>query len=83
MLLQKQCWILFPLSSFSPDVACLTDEIPSPWQLTDTGSAFKITDARGRGVAFVYYARTDALKADYLTRDQAMKGGAGHCPVVS
>jgi hypothetical protein len=51
----------------------LTDEIPPPWRLTDTGSAFKISDARGRGVAWVYYARTDALKAEYLTREQALE----------
>ena len=51
----------------------LTDEIPVPWKITDTGSAFKVADARGRGVAYVYYARTDALKADYLTREQAVE----------
>ena len=49
-----------------------TDEIPVPWRLTDTGSAFKVSDARGRGVAWVYYARTDALTAEYLTREQAL-----------
>lgn len=49
----------------------LTDEIPVPWKITDTGSAFKIEDARGRSVAWVYYRREDALKAEYLTQDQA------------
>lgn len=49
----------------------LTDEIPVPWRVTDTGSAFKIADARGRGVAWVYYRREDALNAEYLTQDQA------------
>lgn len=49
----------------------LTDEIPVPWRVTDTGSAFKISDARGRGVAWVYYRREDALNAEYLTQDQA------------
>ena len=51
----------------------LTDEIPAPWRITDTGSAFRITDARGRGVAWVYYARTDALRNEYLTKDQAVE----------
>jgi hypothetical protein len=53
--------------------ASLTDDIPTPWKITDTGSAFKVADARGRGVAWVYYARTDALKAEYLTREQAVE----------
>lgn len=51
----------------------LTDEIPVPWKITDTGSAFKVADARGRGVAWVYYARTDALNAEYLSREQALQ----------
>ena len=51
----------------------ITDEIPPPWRVTDTGSAFKITDARGRSVAWVYYRREDALKAEYLNRDQAVE----------
>lgn len=50
----------------------LTDEIPAPWRLTDTGSAFKIADARGRAVAWVYYRREDALHAEYLSREQAL-----------
>lgn len=50
----------------------LADEIPAPWKITDTGSAFKVADARGRGVAWVYYRREDALKNEYLTREQAM-----------
>jgi hypothetical protein len=49
------------------------DEIPAPWKITDTGSAYKITDARGRGVAWVYYRREDALNAEYLTREQAVE----------
>ena len=51
----------------------LTDEIPTPWRITDTGSAFKIADARGRGVAWVYYARTDAMRDGYLTKAQAVE----------
>lgn len=51
----------------------LTDDIPTPWKITDTGSAFKVADARGRGVAWVYYRREDALKNEYLTRDQAVE----------
>lgn len=35
-------------SSVSSGVS-LPDEIPAPWKITDTGSAFKIADARGRG----------------------------------
>lgn len=51
----------------------LPPEIPTPWKITDTGSAFVIKDARGRSVAWVYYRREDALKAEYLTRDQAVE----------
>ena len=51
----------------------LTDDIPAPWRITDTGTAFKVEDARGRGVAWVYYRREDALKNEYLTRDQAVE----------
>lgn len=51
----------------------LTDEIPPPWKITDTGSAFKIADARGRAVAWVYYARNDALKNEYLSKEQAVE----------
>ena len=49
----------------------LTDDIPAPWRITDTGSAFKIEDARGRPISYCYYRREDALKAEYLTQDQA------------
>ena len=51
----------------------VTDHIPAPWRINDTGSALKITDARGRSVAWVYYRREDALGAEYLTRDQAVE----------
>jgi len=51
----------------------LIDEIPAPWKITDTGSAFRVSDASGRGVAWVYYARTDALKNEYLSREQAVE----------
>lgn len=51
----------------------LTDEIPPPWKVVDTGSALKISDARGRGVAWVYYRREGALNAEYLTREQAVE----------
>lgn len=51
----------------------LTDDIPAPWRITDTGSALKITDARGRSVAWVYYRREEALKSEYLTREQAVE----------
>ena len=51
----------------------LTDDIPVPWRISDTGSVLKITDARGRSVAWVYYPREGALGAEYLTRDQAVE----------
>ena len=51
----------------------ITDNIPAPWRISGTGSALKITDARGRSVAWVYYRREDALKAEYLNRDQAVE----------
>lgn len=51
----------------------LTDDIPAPWRISDTGSAFVVRDARGRSVAWVYYRREEALKSEYLTRDQAVE----------
>lgn len=48
-------------------------DIPTPWKITDTGSAFKIADARGRGIAWVYYRREEALRAEYLDRSQAVE----------
>lgn len=51
----------------------LTKDLPTPWKITDTGSAFKIADARDRGVAWVYYRREDALRNEYLTREQAIE----------
>lgn len=51
----------------------LTDEMPTPWKIMDSGSAFKIEDARGRGVAWVYYRREEALRNDYLSREQAVE----------
>lgn len=44
---------------------------PAPWKITDTGSAFKIADARGRPVAYVYYRREDALRNEYLAPEDA------------
>jgi hypothetical protein len=51
----------------------LTDDIHAPWRISDTGSALKITDARDRSVAWVYYPREGALGAEYLTRNQAVE----------
>lgn len=48
-------------------------DIPTPWKITDTGSAFKIADARGRGIAWVYYRREEALRSEYLDRSQAVE----------
>lgn len=50
-----------------------TDEVSAPSQLTETGSAFKVSDARGRVMAWVYYASNDAAPAEHLTREQALK----------
>lgn len=44
---------------------------PTPWKIVDTGSAFIVRDARGRGVAWVYYRREDALRATYLAPEDA------------
>lgn len=44
---------------------------PIPWKITDTGSAFKISDARGRPIAYVYYRREEALRNDYLSPEDA------------
>lgn len=40
-------------------------------RITDTGSAFKVEDERGRPLAYVYYRREDALRAEYLAPDEA------------
>ncbi len=50
----------------------LTKEIPTPWRISDTGSAFKIEDAQGRAFVWVYYRREEALRNEYLSREQAM-----------
>lgn len=44
---------------------------PTPWRITDTGSAYKITDAGGQSVAWVYYRREDALRADFMPQEEA------------
>jgi hypothetical protein len=49
----------------------LTDTFPPPWKIVDTGSAFKITDARGRPVAWCYYRRESALRNEYPSPDEA------------
>lgn len=43
----------------------------APWRITDTGSAFVVSDAHGRKFAWFYYRREEALRAEYLTPDQA------------
>lgn len=43
----------------------------TPWRVTDTGSAFKVSDAGGRGVAWVYYRCEDALNTEYPGRKLA------------
>lgn len=44
---------------------------PTPWKIVDTGSAFVVKDARGRSVAWVYYRREEALRAEYMSPDEA------------
>lgn len=44
---------------------------PTPWKITDTGSAFKITDQRGRAITYVYYRREEALRNEFLSPDEA------------
>ena len=34
---------------------------PRPWKITNTGSAFKISDREGRALAYVYYRDESAL----------------------
>lgn len=47
-------------------------DLPSPpWRITDTGSAFKISDSRGRSIAWIYYRREDALRSEYMSQDEA------------
>lgn len=40
-------------------------------RIIDTGSAYKIEDANGRGLAFVYYRREEALRGEYMAPDEA------------
>jgi hypothetical protein len=49
----------------------LKDAFPTPWKITDTGSAFRVMDARGRAVAYVYYRREAALRNEFPTQDEA------------
>jgi hypothetical protein len=49
----------------------LTDTFPTPWKIVDTGSAYKITDARGRPVAWCYYRREEALRNEYPSQHEA------------
>ncbi|MEN6306069.1 MAG: hypothetical protein ABFD96_25310 [Armatimonadia bacterium] len=49
----------------------MTDLPPTPWRINDTGSAFKVSDARGRVLAYFYYRREEALRSQYLAQDQA------------
>ncbi len=49
----------------------MTAIFPVPWKITDTGSAFKVTDARGRPVAWCYYRRESALRNEYPSREEA------------
>ena len=44
---------------------------PTPTKITDTGSAFKIEDERGRPLAYVYYRREEALRNEYLSPEEA------------
>ncbi len=49
----------------------MTTIFPVPCKITDTGSAFKITDARGRPVAWCYYRRESALRNEYPSQEEA------------
>jgi len=49
----------------------IADTFPTPWRIIDTGSAFKITDARGRPVAWCYYRRESALRNEYPSQEEA------------
>jgi hypothetical protein len=49
----------------------LTDTFPTPWKIVDTGSAFKVMDARGRPIAWCYYRRETALRNEYPSQEEA------------
>lgn len=44
---------------------------PRPWKIHNTGSAFVVRDASGRGIAYVYYRADDALQDLYLRKTEA------------
>lgn len=49
----------------------ITSAAPTPWKIIDTGSAFRINDAEGRGLCWVYYARSEAQHFTHLPKDAA------------
>ena len=53
------------------EVKCLLENYPPPWKISDTGSAFKIANARGRPIAWCYYRRESALRNEYPSREEA------------
>jgi len=55
------------------EVKGLLENFPPPWKISDTGSAFKITDARGRPIAWCYYRRESALRNEYPSREEAQE----------
>ena len=50
-----------------------SDGVPAPWRISDTGSAFKITDARGRAISHVCYRRENVQTSEYLCREEAFE----------
>lgn len=49
----------------------ITDAAPTPWRIVDTGSAFRINDAEGRGLCWIYYARSEAQHFTHMSKEQA------------
>ena len=46
-------------------------DLLTPWKIHDTGSAFIVRDASGRGIAHFYYRRELALRAEYASPEEA------------
>ncbi|MDZ4375351.1 MAG: hypothetical protein U1C74_28550 [Phenylobacterium sp.] len=50
-----------------------------PWTVIDTGSAFRVEDAHGQALAWIYYGEPRAIGTNHqpLTRDEARRIAAG------
>lgn len=53
------------------DPVKFTEAAPTPWKIIDTGAAFRINDANGRGLCWVYYSRSEAQHFTHVPKEVA------------